>query len=57
LNDKTPVDVFNTLHTAKEHVVERIRVVQDQRGQKGLEVRFTVDDPGAFTMPWTGMEV
>jgi hypothetical protein len=56
LNDKTPVDVFHTPHTAKEHVVERIRVVRDARGAKNLEVRFTVDDPGAFTMPWTGIE-
>ncbi len=56
LNDKTPVDVFNTPHTAKEHVVERIRVVRGQGGAKNLEVRFTVDDPGAFTMPWTGVE-
>jgi len=57
LNDKTPVDVFNTPHTGKEHVVERIRVVPGQNGQKSLEVRFTVDDPGAFTMPWTGVEI
>jgi hypothetical protein len=56
LNDKTPVDIFHTPHTTKEHVVERIRVVRDARGGKNLEVRFTVDDPGAFTMPWTGVE-
>jgi hypothetical protein len=56
LNDKTPVDVFNTPHTTKEHVVERIRVVRGPAGAKNLEVRFTVDDPGAFTMPWTGVE-
>src|SRR5882762_11811271 len=53
---KTPVDVFNTPHTAQEHVVERIRVVAGPNGQKNLQVRFTVDDPGAFTMPWTGVE-
>ncbi len=56
LNDKTPVDVFNTPHTTQEHVVERIRVVAGPNGQKNLQVRFTVDDPGAFTMPWTGVE-
>ena len=56
LNDKTPVDVFNTPHTTKEHVVERIRVVHMPNGQKNLEVRFTVDDPGAFTTAWTGVE-
>jgi len=56
LNDKTPADIFHTPHTTKEHVVERIRVVRDANGAKTLEVRFTVDDPGAFTMPWTGIE-
>jgi hypothetical protein len=30
--------------------------VRTPNGQKSLEVRFTVDDPGAFTMPWTGVE-
>lgn len=56
LNDKTPLDAFHTPHTTKEHVVERIRVVRAPNGAKNLEVRFTVDDPGAFTMPWTGIE-
>lgn len=56
LNDKTPVDIFNTPHTTKEHVIERIRVVRGPGGAKNLEVRFTVDDPGAFTMAWTGVE-
>ncbi len=56
LNDKTPVDIFNTPHTTQEHVVERIRVKRDDNGAKSLEVRFTVDDPGAFTMAWTGLE-
>jgi hypothetical protein len=50
------VDVFRTPHTTKEHVVERIRVVRGPGGAKNLEVRFTVDDPGAFTMAWTGIE-
>ena len=56
LNDKTPVDIFHTPHTTREHVVERIRAVPDPSGGRNLEVRFTVDDPGAFTMPWTGIE-
>jgi hypothetical protein len=57
LNDKTPVDIFNTPHTTKEHVVERIRVTRGANGAKNLEVRFTVDDPGAFTMSWTALEI
>lgn len=56
LNDRTPVDIFHTPHTAREHVVERIRALPDGKGGRNLEVRFTVDDPGAFTMPWTGIE-
>lgn len=50
------VDGFGTPHTGDLHVVERYRIVQDARG-KGLEVVFRVDDPGAFTMPWSGMVV
>jgi len=32
-----------------DHVVERFNA---DRGGKALEVSFTVDDPGAFNMPW-----
>jgi hypothetical protein len=55
LNDKSLLDVFNTPHTSKEHAIERIRTVQDANGGKTLEVLFTVEDPGAFTMPWSGL--
>lgn len=48
------VDGFGTPHTEKLHVVERYRVVPDGK-RKGLQVVFRVDDPGAFTMPWSGM--
>lgn len=47
------VDPFGTPHTGKLHVVERYRMITDQRG-KGLEVTIRVDDPGTFTMPWAG---
>lgn len=57
LNDKSHLDVFNTPHTTKEHVIERIRIVHDANGAKNLQVRFTVEDPGAFAMPWTGVEI
>jgi hypothetical protein len=52
LSDKTVVDVYRTPHTDKLHVVERWRMVD---GGKGMQVIFTVDDPGAFYQPWTGM--
>jgi hypothetical protein len=48
-NDKTFVDGYRTPHTNKLHVVERFRVIN---GGKGLDVSFTVDDPGTFYKPW-----
>lgn len=50
MNDRTPVDIFGTPHTDALHVVERYRLVDDG---KQLEVVFTVEDPRAFTTPWT----
>jgi hypothetical protein len=50
-NDKTQIDRFGTPHSSEIHVIERYRLSPDH---KGLEVQFTVDDPGAFTMPWSG---
>jgi hypothetical protein len=50
------VDNYGTPHTDRLHVVERYRVINDAQG-KGLEVRFRVEDPGTFTMPWSGMAV
>ena len=50
-NDKTQIDRFGTPHTDQIHVVERYHLSPDRRS---LEVQFTVDDPGAFTMPWSG---
>jgi len=53
LNDKTFVDNFRTPHTARLHVVERWRVVENGNV---LEVKFTVDDPDAFNEPWSAMQ-
>jgi len=53
-NDKTFVDDYRTPHTTQLHVVERYKVVD---GGKTLQVTFTVDDPGAFNMPWSGMQI
>ena len=47
------VDPFGTPHTDKLHVVERYRMITDDKG-KGLEVQIRVEDPGTFTMPWVG---
>ena len=52
-NDKTFVDDrYNLPHTAQLHVIERFRLIQEG---KMLEADFTVDDPGAFNAPWSGI--
>jgi hypothetical protein len=50
MNDKSFVDSYRTPHTAQIHVVERFKLIE---GGRMLEVNFTVDDPGAFNMPWS----
>src|SRR5262249_21753141 len=51
LDDRTWVDGFGTPHTEKLHVVERYHL----RNPDTLDVLFTVDDPGAFTTPWSAI--
>jgi hypothetical protein len=53
LNIRTFVDSFRTPHTEQLHVVERFRIIE---GGKALEVNVHVEDPGAFTMPWSAMQ-
>jgi hypothetical protein len=53
ITTKVAVDYYLTPHTDKLHVVERYRLADEGRG---LEVSFTVDDPGAFTMPWSASQ-
>jgi hypothetical protein len=52
MNDKTWTDRFATPHTNALHVVERYRVTNNG---KTLEDFFTVEDPGAFTTPWSAV--
>jgi len=53
LNTRTFVDSYQTPHTEQLHVVERYRIVEDG---KALEVTARVEDPGAFTTPWTALQ-
>jgi len=53
LNARTYVDQFRTPHTEQLHVVERFRLIEDG---KAIEAIATVEDPGAFTTPWRGMQ-
>jgi hypothetical protein len=50
MNDKSFVDSYRTPHTGQLHVVERFKLID---GGRALEVDFTVEDPGAFNMPWS----
>jgi hypothetical protein len=47
------VDNYRTPHTEALHVVERFKLAD---GAKALEVLVTVDDAGAFTMPWSAIQ-
>src|SRR5258708_27423589 len=51
LDDQGPRDRHRTPHTKQLHHVERYEL---NDGGKGIEISFTIDDPGAFTMPWEG---
>ena len=53
-NEKTFVDDYRTPHTTQLHVVERYKLIE---GGKTLQVSFTVEDPGAYNMPWSGMQI
>jgi hypothetical protein len=53
IDERTWVDGFGTPHTKALHVVERFRLIE---GGKVLEATVHVEDPGAFTAPWTGIQ-
>jgi len=46
------VDNYRTPHTKDLHVVERWKIVD---GGNAVEATVTVEDPGAFNAPWSGM--
>jgi hypothetical protein len=48
-NDKTWLDMVGRPHSDKLHLIERFRRVDKDR----LEITLTIDDPGAYTKPWT----
>ena len=53
IDKRTFVDGYQTPHTEQLHVVERFRVID---GGKGVEINVQVEDPGAFTMPWSAIQ-
>ena len=48
-NDKTWVTLFGHPHTEQMRVTERFR----RRDSSHLEIAITIEDPGAYTRPWT----
>lgn len=52
-NDRTFVDNYRTPHTQAMHVVERFALLN---GGKTLQDTIRVEDPGAFTAPWTAVQ-
>ena len=54
LSDKTFIDNYRTPHTTRLHVVERWKLIA---GGKTLEVSVRVEDPGAFTTPWSARQI
>jgi hypothetical protein len=53
LNTKTYVDNYRTPHTDKLHVIERFKLTN---AETRINVTVTVDDPGAFTTPWSATQ-
>jgi hypothetical protein len=52
-NDKTFTDNYRTPHTSRIHVIERWKLAPDA---KTVDVSVYVEDPGAFTKPWTAVQ-
>jgi hypothetical protein len=53
LHERTFIDNYRTPHTTKLHVVERLKLAD---GGAAIDIAVTVDDPGAFTTPWSATQ-
>lgn len=54
ISTKAFVDNYRTPHTDKLHVVERFKLMNVETR---VEVTVTVEDPGAFTTPWSAKQI
>jgi hypothetical protein len=54
ISTKSFVDNYRTPHTDKLHVVERFRLTNVS---SRIEATVTVEDPGAFTAPWSAQQI
>jgi hypothetical protein len=53
ISTKSFVDNYRTPHTGQLHVVERWKLAADG---KTVDISIFVEDPGAFTMPWSAVQ-
>ena len=53
ISAKSFIDNYRTPHTDQLHVVERWKIAADG---KTVDVSVFVEDPGAFTTPWTAVQ-
>ena len=53
IDERTLVDGFGTPHTKQLHVIERFHLIENG---DVLEANVHVEDLGAFTMPWDGIQ-
>jgi hypothetical protein len=53
ISPKSYVDNYRTPHTDQLHVVERWKLAADAQS---VDVTIFVEDPGAFTTPWTAIQ-
>jgi hypothetical protein len=53
ISTKSFVDNYRTPHTDALHVVERFKLIE---GGNVMEILVSVDDPGAFTTPWSAIQ-
>ena len=53
ISTKSFIDNYRTPHTDKLHVLERFKLLD---GGNVMEILITVDDPGAFTTPWSAIQ-
>ena len=52
-NDKTWLDMVGRPHTEQLHLIQRYKRVDKDH----LQYDVTIDDPGAYTRPWTGQKI
>jgi hypothetical protein len=53
IDERSFIDGFQTPHSKQLHTVERFRMID---GGRAMEATLRVEDPGAFTTPWTAIQ-